>query len=361
MAVEKDEKTEEPTERRKQEAKKKGDIPRSKDMSASVGLFMTLLFFAIFMPYFGNVAVKFWKKYFSRVGEIHISANSAIWLGKDFFYNFLLMVVPLFILLISSALMMEVIQGGGIKMIPENLKIKWEKVFFLAEIPKGLKKIIMSVEALFELLKSILKVICIGAIAFITIQAEIPDILNLPYTSVKNIMETMGKIFLKLALYIVVFLVVLSVLDYLWQKFQYIKKLKMSKNDIKDEFKQAEGDPKIKSQQRKIQFQWAMRRMMAEVPHADVVITNPTHYAVALKYEFKKMKSPQLVAKGRDLIALRIKEVALEYKVPIVENPPVARAVYSSVEINDFIPADLFKPIAEILAYIYRLKGKKVG
>lgn len=361
MAADKDEKTEQPTERRKQDAKKKGDIPRSKDMSSSVGLFLTLLFFAIFMPYFGKIALDFWKRYFSRVGEIQISATSAVWLGKDFFYTFLLMVVPLFILLVASALMMEIIQGGGINIVSENLRIKWEKVFFFGEIPKGLKKIMLSVEALFELFKSIVKVLCIGAIAFIAIRAEVPDLLTLPNTSVQHIMDTMGKVFLKLALYIVIFMLVLAVLDYLWQKHRNTEKLKMSKNDIKDEFKQAEGDPQVKSQQRKIQFQWAMRRMMAEVPHADVVITNPTHYAVALKYEYKKMKSPQLVAKGRDLIALRIKEVAREHKVPIVENPPVARAVYASVEINDFVPADLFKPIAEILAYIYKLKGKKVG
>lgn len=361
MATEKDEKTEQPTSRRKHDAEKKGDFPRSKDLSASAGLFLTLLFFAVFMPYFGTVALDFWRKYFSRMGEIQVTSVSVFWVGKDFFYTFLVLVVPLFLLLIVSALMMEVLQTGGLKIVSENLKIKWEKVFFLAEIPKGLKKIMVSLEALFELFKSVVKVIIIFFIAYITLRAEIPDLLGLPKTSVLNIMETMGKIFLKLALYIVIFLLSLSVVDYLWQRFQYIKKLKMSKQDVKDEHKQAEGDPQIKAQQRKIQFQWAMRRMMAEVPEADVVITNPTHYAVALKYEYEKMKSPRLTAKGKDLIAQRIKEVAREHNVPVVENPPVARAVYAAVELNAFIPGELFKPVAEILAYIYKLKGKKVG
>ncbi len=361
MATEKDEKTEQPTARRQQDAEKKGDIPRSKDLSATAGLFLTLMFFAIFMPYFGTVTLDFWKKYFSRMGEIHLTTSSALIIGKDFFYTFLVLVVPLFLLLIVSAFMMEVLQGGGLKIVTENLKIKWEKVFFLAEIPKGLKKVMMSLEALFELFKSIVKVIIIFTIAFITIRASIPDLLDLPHTSVSNIVETMAKLFLRLALYIVIFLLILSIVDYLWQRYQYIKKLKMSKQDIKDEHKQAEGDPQVKAQQRKIQFQWAMRRMMAEVPEADVVITNPTHYAVALKYEYEKMKSPQLIAKGKDLIAQRIKEIARENNVPVVENPPVARAVFASVELNAFIPGDLFKPVAEILAYIYKLKGRKVG
>jgi flagellar biosynthetic protein FlhB len=361
MATGKEEKTEDPTSRRKEEAKRKGDVPRSKDMVASVGLLLTIFLFVVFMPFFGKTAVTFWRKYFSRVGEINVTESSISVIGTDFFQTFLLLMAPLFLLLMTVAIMMEILQAGGLKIVSENLRIKWEKVFFLAEIPRGLKKILISVEALFELFKSILKVIFIGLIAFLAVRAEIPDLLNLPGTSVQHIMEVMGRIFLKLALYITIFMLVLAVLDYLWQRHRNTEKLKMSKQDVKDEFKQAEGDPQIRGRQRQIQFQWAMRRMMAEVPEADVVITNPTHYAVALKYEYQKMKAPQLKAKGKDLIAQRIKEVAQEHHVPIVENPPVARAVYASVELNDFIPADLFKPVAEILAYIYKLKGKKVG
>jgi len=135
----------------------------------------------------------------------------------------------------------------------------------------------------------------------------------------------------------------------------------MSKQDKKDEYKQTEGDPKVKGKQKQIQFQWAMQRMMSEVPQADVVITNPTHYAVVIKYEFKKMQSPKLLAKGKNLIAENIKEVARKNNVPIVENPPVARAVFAGVEIGQFIPEELFKPVAEILAYIYKLKGKRLN
>lgn len=361
MAVDREEKTEQPTERRKEEAQKKGDVPRSRDITSAVGLLLTILFFAIFMPYFGKTMTAYWKKYFNRLGEMTVSQASLNTLGSEFFQTFLLLVVPLFILLILVAFMVEIIQAGGLKIVPENVKIKWEKVFFLAEIPKGLKKVLISAEAMMELFKSIVKVTVIGLVAYLVLRAEIPALLKLPDTSLENNIRVMGQLFLRLAFYIALIMLALAVLDYFWQRHRYNQKMKMSKQDIKDEFKQAEGDPLTRARQRRIQYQWAMRRMMAEVPHADVVITNPEHYAVALKYESKKMKAPQLVAKGADLLAQKIKETAREHHVPIVENPPLARAVYESVALDEFIPAALFKPIAEVLAYIYKLKGKKVA
>lgn len=359
MATDKDSKTEEPTHRRLEEAEKEGDIPRSKELTASVGLFFTLIFFAIFMPYFTKTTIIFWKKYFNMAGDYNLTANLATSIAGDFFKYFLLLTAPLFLLLTIVAVGVEILQGGGVKIVGKRLSIKWDKVFFLANLHKGLKKILVSVEALFELAKSIVKVIIIGFIAYYSIVGEIPELLTLPSRPLDDIMTVMGKVFLKLVFNIIIFLIILSVLDYLWQKHQYIKKLKMSKQDIKDEYKNIEGDPKIKGRQRKIQYEQAMRRMMAEVPEADVVITNPTHYAVALKYELKKMHSPKVIAKGKNLIAEKIKEVARKNKVPVIENPPVARALFAAVDIGEFIPEELFKPVAEILAYIYKLKGKK--
>lgn len=359
MATDKESKTEQPTSRRLQDAKKKGDLPRSKDLVASVSLLFTILFFALFMPYLAKISTGFTVKYLGRVGELELTDATVHLFGKDFFMTYLKLLLPIFVLLIAVALFMEIAQGGQIRWVPDNLKIKWEKVFFLSQIPQGLKKILGSVEALFELGKSLVKVACIGLIAYWVISAEVPVLFDLPKKTLIEILQFMGSIFLKLAFYITIFLLVISVADYLFQRYRYTEKLKMSKHDVKDEFKQTEGDPQIKGKQKQIQFQWAMQRMMAEVPEADVVITNPTHYAVALKYEYKKMESPQLLAKGKDLMAERIKEVARENNIPIVENPPVARSVYANVEILQYIPGDLFKPVAEILAYIYKLKGKK--
>ncbi len=358
--AEKDGKTEEPSSRRLEEAHKKGDFPRSKDMSATVSLFATLIFMVLFMPYFSTTTLAVFKKYFSQAGQTVITSSSMFILGKEMFDTYLSLVIPLFLLLFVVAVVVEVVQTGSIQILTERLKIKWEKVFFLAEIPKGLKKIIFSIEALTELVKSIVKTIIIGLIAYYSLKGEVDSLLTLPFRPLGDTMDMMGKVFLKLSFNIILFLLALSVADFLWQRFQYMKKLKMSKQDLKDEFKNAEGDPQIKARQKRVQYQWAMRRMMAEVPKADVVITNPDHYAVALKYEYKKMQSPMLVAKGQDLIAENIKKVARENKVPIVENPPVARALFAAVEIGAFIPDNLFKPVAEILAYIYKLKGKKV-
>ncbi|MCP5053658.1 MAG: flagellar biosynthesis protein FlhB [bacterium] len=361
MATDKESKTEEPSSRRLQEAEGKGDIPRSKDMTSAVALFATLIFFILYMPFFSSTSIAFWKKSFSRAAEVTLTINSTHGIVKDFFETFMILVVPLFVLLFLVALMVEVVQGGGIKIVGERLRIQWDKVFFLSKIPQGLKKVVLSVQALAELIKGVVKVIVIGFIGYYTIASDVPAILSLPSKPLGDILDLMAKVFIKLSFNIILFLLILAVLDYLWQKHQYTKKLKMSKQDLKDEFKQAEGDPKVKGKQKQIQFKWAMQRMMQEVPEADVVITNPTHYAVALKYEIKKMQSPKLLAKGKNLVALKIKEIAEKHHVPVVENPPVARAVFGSVEIGEFIPEQLFKPVAEILAYIYKLKGKKVG
>jgi flagellar biosynthesis protein FlhB len=361
MPTEKESKTEDPTSRRLEDAKKKGDVPRSRELVSSLGLLFTIFFFVLFMPYFSSTLLTYMKKYFYSAGQWKITSATASFYGSDFFGVLMKLVLPFFAMLILVAVMVEVVQNGGIKIVSENLKVKWEKVLVFTEIPKGLKKILGSAEALFELLKSIVKVIAIGFIAYLSIVGDVPGLLELPGLSLGEILNRMGRVLLKLTFSITIFLLILAVLDFLWQKYRYKEKLKMSKQDIKDEFKQTEGDPQVKSRQRQVQYRWAMRRMMAEVPEADVVITNPSHYAVALKYEYKKMKSPKLVAKGKDLIAERIKQVAREHDVPVVENPPVARAIYSSVDIGEFIPREFFKPIAEILAYIYKLKGKKVS
>ncbi|MGE5341470.1 MAG: flagellar biosynthesis protein FlhB [Candidatus Omnitrophota bacterium] len=359
MASDKDNKTEKPSERRLSEAAEKGDIPRSKDMVLSLSLLFSVLFFALFIPYLSRTLLESIRLYIGRAGELTLTSSTMTMMGKNIFFTYLKLLMPLFTLLIAIVFIMEVIQAKGLKFIPSNIKIKWEKVFFWNQILSGLKKIIGSVEALFELLKSFVKIIIIGIIAYSSIKDKIPAVLDLSNRTIGDILRLMGALFFKLAINIVLFLLAMAVLDYFWQRYQYTKKLKMSKQDLKDEFKQSEGDPVVKGRQKKIQFQWAMRRMMAQVPQADVVITNPTHYAVALMYEAKKMKSPRLVAKGQDLVAFRIRDLAKEHHVPVVENPPVARAIFDSVEIDGFIPESLFKPVAEILAYIYKLKGKK--
>jgi len=205
------------------------------------------------------------------------------------------------------------------------------------------------------------KVLIIGLIAFFSIKSDLILLTTMPLQGVEDILLFMGRVFFKLVLNIVIFLLILSIFDYMWAKWRYMQGMKMSKDEIKDEYKMHEGDPKIKSKRRSIQMRLAMQRMMAAVPKADVVITNPEHYAVALVYEYKKMVAPKVLAKGKGLVARRIKEIAQENRVPLVENPLLARGLFAAVEVGDLIPAEHFKAVAEVLAYIYRLKGRKVA
>ncbi len=171
-------------------------------------------------------------------------------------------------------------------------------------------------------------------------------------------MITLGSIMLEMALKVGLVFTIIGIIDYIYQRYEHEKSLMMSKHDVKQEYKQAEGDPLIKSKQRQIQREASMRRMMTEVPKADVIITNPTHFAVALKYQPETMEAPQLVAKGQDFIAFKIREIAEENNVIIVENPHLARTLFYSLEIGDAVPEGLFQAVAEVLAFVYKQKKK---
>jgi flagellar biosynthetic protein FlhB len=182
--------------------------------------------------------------------------------------------------------------------------------------------------------------------------------LRMSLVSIEASLPVFGSLAVKMGFAASIVLLFLAFLDYMYQKYDFEKNIRMSKQDIKDEYKKSEGDPKIKGKIKEKQRQMAMRRMMQEVPKADVIITNPTHYAICLKYDDGNMDAPIVVAKGVDLIAQRIKEIAKEHEVAMVENKPLARALYARVEIGNIIPEDLFKAVAEILAFVYRIKKK---
>ncbi len=353
----KESKTEKPTGKRLRDAKNKGDVARSQDLAASFSLGITLLFFVISVPGMASKLIEFWRQQLSSIHRQDWSVNFLTGIFSQSFNLFLTMLVPLFLILAAMALFTNMIQGGGFALHVENLKFKFNKF----NIFKGIKRIMFSTQSLMELLKSIVKVAIIGVIAFKVVKADFYRIISLYDQPLSDSLHVMGRLFLKLAAAIIIFLLVLSVVDYLFQKLQYIKKMKMTKQEIKDEYKQMEGDPKIKGKRRQIQFQRAMSRMMEKIPQADVVITNPTHFAVALKYEYKKMKSPIVIAKGKNLIALNIIERAKRQQIPIVENPPLARGLYATVELNQPIPETYFQPVAEVLAYIYKIKTRRVG
>jgi flagellar biosynthetic protein FlhB len=219
-------------------------------------------------------------------------------------------------------------------------------------------KRIFSLRGLVELAKSILKILFIGGIAYSVVSGYLKDFPALVRWDLGALWSFTAEVTFKIIFYVFLAMLVLSALDYLYQRWQYEESLKMTKQEVTDEHKQSEGDPKVKSRIRSLQRQTAYHRMMAEVPKADVVITNPTHLAIALRFKSDEMPAPRVVAKGADYIAERIRETAREHNVPIVENKPLAQTLFKMTELGDYIPVDLYRAVAEVLAYVYRLKGK---
>jgi flagellar biosynthetic protein FlhB len=218
-----------------------------------------------------------------------------------------------------------------------------------------------SLRALVELFKSILKIIFIGVVVFSLIWKRKQELLIIGEKSIFDASRLIGSLVIQIGLAAAACLAVLAAADYLYQKFEYEKKLRMSKQDIKDEYKKMEGDPFIKGQRRARQRELSMNRMMQEVPKADVVITNPTHFAVAIRYDFKSMAAPEVIAKGQDHIALKIKEIAKQNEIMTVENRPLARALFAAVEIGQPVPEEMFNAVGEVLAYVYYQEGRYKG
>jgi flagellar biosynthetic protein FlhB len=215
-----------------------------------------------------------------------------------------------------------------------------------------------SLQSVVELLKSIAKLTVVGVICYIALKPHVIELESLPSMDLMAVLAFLHRILIRLVMAIVLAIVVIAAADWFYQRFSYMKKLRMTKQEIKDENKQTEGDPMVKSRLRALRIQRARNRMMAAIPKADVVVTNPTHYACALKYDADTMNAPTLVAKGQNLIALRIREIAQENDVPVVENPPLARALYASVDLDREIPPEHYKAVAEVISYVMRLKGK---
>jgi flagellar biosynthetic protein FlhB len=240
----------------------------------------------------------------------------------------------------------------GLEFHGEPLRPKLKKLNPIS----GMKKLV-SIKSLVELVKSIFKVVVVGAIAYGVIRMETVKFPGLMQQEVGDILIFIGKLAFKVFFFVCLALIILAILDYVYQRWQYEQDLKMTKQQVKDERKQQEGDPRVKGRIRKVQMEMAARRMMEAVPEADVVITNPIHLAVALQFDAAKMVAPVVVAKGAGHLAERIKEIARNHQVPIIEDKPLAQALHKMVEIGEYIPVELYRTVAEVLAYVYRLKG----
>ena len=264
--------------------------------------------------------------------------------------NMMISLFPLFFLIVFLAIVFNVMQFGFI-VVP--LKFKLDKID-----PIGGFKNLFSAKKVLEALKLTAKLILIFIVMTIVLGIVWDDVLSMMDQGIQSSLAVMIQLTVYFLLTILLIIIIFAIIDFFFTRHFYFKQLKMSKQEIKDEYKQMEGDPQIKGRIRQIQMKMSRQRMMADVPEADVVITNPTHYSVALKYDDEASTAPVVVAKGIDFLALKIRDIARESKIPIVEDPILARAIYDNVEVEQEIPSEFYKAMAEILTYVYKLNGK---
>jgi len=344
------EKTEEPTAKRKADARKKGQVGKSQEINAA---FVLLAGFMVLKVLGGNAVAEIMNYSTYIYGNLNVDINEES-IMQMFIGMIILLAktsIPLMVFIMIIGLAMNLAQVG-LNFSTETISFDPNKLN-----PINGAKRMFSKRSLVELIKSLLKIIIIGYFIITYLKDEVFQIPKLIYMDIFAGLNKMSDTIFFLAFKIIGVFIVMAVLDYAYQKWQNLQDLKMSKQEVKEEFKQQEGDPKIKGKIRQKQRQMAMARMMQEVPQADVIVTNPTHFAVALKYQ-SGMSAPIVIAKGQDLVAQKIKKIARESKVPIVENKPLARALFAAVEIGAAIPQELYKAVAEVLAYVYRLKRK---
>ncbi|MFJ8261521.1 flagellar biosynthesis protein FlhB [Rummeliibacillus sp. NPDC094406] len=347
------EKTEKATPKKRQDSRKKGQVLKSQDVTSALVMLSVFLFLLIAATSMRDGVMSFFNQTFSKYMLVDsLSIELVVKVYKEVITKAAVVVLPIMAIAVIAAIVGNFLQFG-LLFTTEPLKFDLKKL----DPIKGMKRI-FSLRSVIELIKSILKISLIGAVTTAILWMNIDDVLSLSFKTPWDSLVTVSKLTVLMGIAASIVLLLIAVLDYFYQKFDYEKNLKMSKQDIKDEYKNSEGDPLIKSKIKQRQREMAMRRMMQEVPQADVVITNPTHYAIALKYDDEKMDAPKVVAKGTDFIAQKIKLIAKENDVVMVENRPLARAMYDQVEIGQHIPDEFFKAVAEVLAYVYRVKRK---
>ncbi|MDH3393001.1 MAG: flagellar biosynthesis protein FlhB [Desulfobulbaceae bacterium] len=347
-----EEKTEDATSRRIQEARDKGDVAKSQEVPSAAVLLVGLLTIYFLGDYLLARFFNVLRYYLSNLHTIHIIQDNMTTISRDTMLYALSVVGPVAGAVFLAALIANYAQVG-ILFAPEKLTPSFDKLNPIAGISNFFSK-----QTLANLFKSLAKLSIVCIIAYKEIMKSLPSIPILidqePIAIFIFMCQTAFWIFLKAAL----FIALLAAIDYIFQRRQFDEKMKMTKQEIKEEAKSTEGDPQVKGRIRSIQMEMARKRMMEEVPSADVVITNPTHLAIALKYDTMTMTAPKVVAKGAGVIAQKIKEIAKEHGVAIVEDKPLARALYKSAEIDETIPENLFQAVAETLAYVYSVKNK---
>ncbi|HIJ85235.1 MAG: flagellar biosynthetic protein FlhB [Magnetococcales bacterium] len=348
-----DSKTEDPTSKRTQDARGKGQVASSREVGTALLLLVaTLTFYFQGEKLWVSMQTKM-RLFFGGFISDDIQPQGVVVLVQDLLKGIVLDLTPLFMFFMIVGILGSIIQHGFLITL-DPIMPNFGKINPL----QGLKRL-FSMRSLVELFKSILKLSVISIAVYVALKGSIVEYMGLMDTNLTHVTAVLGRDILHLFVLVTIAFMFLAVIDFVYQQHEYVKGLRMTKQEVKDEQKQMEGDPLIKGRIRQIQREMAQRRMMEEVPKADVVITNPTHYAAALVYKQGEMMAPKLIAKGRGRIAERIREIARENKIVLVENPPLARSLYSDVPLDSIIPPQLFKAVAQVLAYVYSLRRSR--
>jgi flagellar biosynthetic protein FlhB len=349
------EKTEKATFHRREKAREDGKVVKSQELNSAAMLLLGFTGLYMLGPHLAGQVRNMMSYTMANITMIATKDPTFVSVFGDYFLRFFMIIAPVLTIVTVIALTSNIAQVG-FKITPKSMEPKFEKL----DVLKGLKRL-FSLKSLVHLVRDTIKLGIVGLVAFYAIKGEFESFFLLPDMTIAQLATAMGQLSLILGLKVGAIMMVIAVLDYAYQKYEFEKSIKMSKQEIKDENKNTEGNPMVKARARQIQREMARQRMMSAAPTADVVVTNPTRIAVALKYDMGEGSAPVVVAKGERKMAQKIKDIAREYDIPIIEDKPLARALFRMCEVGDFVPAQLYRAVAELLAYVYRLKGKVVN
>lgn len=352
------EKTEPATAKKLSDARKKGQVAKSKEIGNALCLLSLFLVLKIWIGNMGNQFLQVFSTVYTKVPDAVINWNGylperdMLIVFQDMLLEIMILVAPVFLVAFIMAFLADIVQVKW-QITTDPLKPKFSKLNPIS----GFKRF-FSVNSLVELVKSIAKILLIGYITYSYLKDKVNYLFFLYGMSLMQAIQLIGELVIDLGIRIAAVYIVIALVDYIYQKRKFANDMKMTKQEVKDEYKQQEGDPKVKGKIRQKMQEVSRRRMMQSLPQADVVITNPTHYAVAIKYDPAIADAPIVLAKGEDYLARKIKEVAKEHNIEIVENKPLARMLYANVEVGQVVPPELYQAVAEVLAFVYHLQGK---
>ena len=352
------EKTEPATEKKLSDARKEGQVAKSREIANGLGLLTVFLVLKIWVGHMGYQFINVFSVIYGRIPEVvtfwhgNMPQQDTAVAFRQMLLQAIIIMAPILLLGLVVAFLSDVIQVGW-KPTGKPLQPKLSKLNPLS----GFKRI-FSVNALVELIKSILKIGLITYICYNYLKDKWPLLFSLYDMDLMQSIALIGEIVTDLGIRVSLVYMIIAAADFIYQKYKFSKDMRMTKQEIKEEYKQQEGDPQIKGRIRQKMQEASRRRMMQNLPQADVVITNPTHYAVAIKYDPEVADAPIVIAKGEDYLAAKIKEIAREHQIEIVENKPLARMLYANVDVGQAVPPELYQAVAEVLAFVYHLQGK---